>query len=172
MFKRLVLASIVSITSFTAFGVSISPYIGGEFGSTSYTTSSDNSSVTTSAGLGFGGFFGVALTRHFAVELDYTSYGKMNNSDAYLSSLGVLLKGVLPIAGAVDIFGKLGFSNVTENGNSGSNDTGSGLAYAFGLGFKVTHKLEIFGQYQADSANVGSSKLQPSMWSLGLGYRF
>jgi hypothetical protein len=174
MLKKLSLVSILLVASSGAFAsVTLNPYIGGNVGSTSYTSSNGNSSTSTSAGLGWGAFLGVAFSRNFAIEGDYTSYGKVNDTDTYVSSLGVFLRAVAPIAYSFDIYGKAGFSSTTINGDSSSSDdTGSGFAFALGSDFKITHATSIFAQYQSDLASVGSTKLSPSMWSLGLKYMF
>lgn len=170
--RKILCLSVLIFVGFAASAMDVSPYIAGIVGSTSYTAKSGGTSTTQSAGVGFGFFGGFGLSRHFALDGAYTSYGKADNSDAYLSSLAVYLKGVIPLNYQFRIFGKLGFANVTSHSGGSSNQTGSGIAYAAGVSFKVTPNVYILGQYQADDANAGDSKLEPSMWSLGVKYDF
>jgi opacity protein-like surface antigen len=173
MQKRHILAALISVATISSVNaMSVSPYIGGILGTTSYTVNSGNGSSTQSAGIGYGIFGGLGLTRHLAIDGAYTSYGKINNSDAYLSSLAIYLKGVLPINYQFHLFGKVGFANVSSHSGNSSNETGSGFAYAAGASYRIMNNVFILGQYQADNAEASGDKLEPSMWSLGLKYDF
>lgn len=170
MSKKMFVAIIAFLASTFAFA-NPSVYIGGDLGTTSYTANSGSSSTTQSGDMGFGGFIGLGLSSHFAIEGDYTHYGQSSNSDFQISSMGVMLKAVAPINSEFHLFGKLGVVNLTATGG-GASDSSSGLGYALGLDLRINGPLFLFGQYESTFVDVTSADVKPSMWALGLQYNF
>ncbi|MSP52898.1 MAG: porin family protein [Gammaproteobacteria bacterium] len=149
----------------------ISPYIGGIVGSTEYTASSGNTSETKSAGVGFGGDIGLKLTDHFGIEGDYINYGNMSgDNDDHLTALGVALRALYPISGALGIFGKAGFYSVTDSKDSSATD--SGLGIDAGLEYQFSTNISATLEYNHIFVQVGGSNLRPTMYALGLNYDF
>lgn len=149
----------------------ISPYLGGMVGSTEYTASSGNTTETKSAGIGFGVDIGLKLTSHFGVEGDYINYGNMSgNNNDHLTALGVALRGLYPLSGALGIFGKAGFYNVTDSNNSSDSD--SGLGIDAGLEYRFSTNISATLEYNHIFVQVGGANLRPTMYALGLNYDF
>jgi opacity protein-like surface antigen len=174
---KLIIASGILVSSFSAFAYSrhessgISPYLGGIVGSTSYTASTGDTAETKSAGIGFGFDVGLKLTNHFGIEGDYINYGNMtDNNNDHLTALGVALRGLFPISGALGIFGKAGFYSVTDANSSSQSD--SGLGVDAGLEYRFSQNISATLEYNHIFVDVGPTNLRPSMFALGLNYDF
>ena len=189
--KKTIAAVAISMLSATAVAQEAGWYVGGAFGRSEVKdfcggfatgTSCDDTEVTLKA---MGGY---QFSRNFALEMGLTGVGEFEASGTgqrttinigIAEGAGVL---ILPLGDKFSVFGKFGMytANVetrTENIFGGTNTEdkrSTDLTYGAGVGFAVTPKLQVRGEWQryqdVESANFRKSDVD--IVTLGVVYRF
>lgn len=160
------------------------PYVGGMFGLTTYTgTVYDNdgdetASSSQNGALGYGGFVGVMLFQYFGVEAGYMRYGDFNGKNSkgkevrdYYTAPMLNVKGVLPFGNGFNIFGKLGFSNLTTHSSEKKKDNKnySGLNLGIGAGYYFTPNVEATVEYFGTTVDTrANTSLTSSVFGFGI----
>ncbi len=133
---------------------------------------------------------GWRFSSNLAVEGNYYSMAGRRRVDqvgAFGSgALGASVLGIVPLAGGVDLYGRLGGSWVRQNfvaqpGTIFASDTNNRMALQYGIGVDVNLKENLFlrGEWTAwrvrgtrDAARLNGIAINPSQLSIGVGYRF
>lgn len=140
-------------------------YLGAGIGPSAYTASSGNASSSTSAGLGFNGFFGAGFSEHLAAEVNYTEYGQLSNSSVQFTSVAFMIKAVAPLSYQWHFYGKAGVAHLYE---SNGNSSASGLNGAVGVSYRINPRARLFAQYQRTFVELNN--LTPDAFLFGLRY--
>ena len=116
---------------------------------------------------GVTGRLGYSFTPNIGAEAEYTGgvsgddFGKLNNA------WGVYGVGTLPLSQNFDVFGRVGYQEMSIDGRNGATDQDtSGLGYGAGINWHASSRVGIRGEYtRLDDADADT-------WSLGGVVRF
>lgn len=188
--NKTLVAVAISMVSATAVAQEAGWYVGGAFGRSEVKdfcggfatgSSCDDTEVTLKA---MGGY---QFSRNFALEMGLTGVGEFEASgigQRTTINIGIAegaAVGILPLGDKFSIFGKVGLytANVetrTETifGSSTEDKRSTDLTYGAGVGFAVTPKLQVRGEWQRyqDVESADLRKSDVDIVTLGVVYRF
>jgi OOP family OmpA-OmpF porin len=154
-------------------------YAGGSVGGTSFESDIARGLLTSgrvdTSDTGFKLFGGYELNRNFALEVAYVDLGKASYSGfagpdpvtggkVEVTGLNLSAVGSWPLAGNVDVFGKIGFfswedkaSDVTAGSPFSDKIDGTDLTYGFGASFHITRNVSArveWERFRVDETNA------------------
>lgn len=167
MKKTLIAVSVLMSSAAFAGG-----YVGGSVG----TSDSDQSYLDN--GTSFSVTAGYELNENFALEATYIDLGDMDDN----MSMGLTRRvdgfiistvGKVPIAGAIDLFGKVGlfvWDATADQDGFGAvfNDDGADASFTFGAALKVTPSFNLLAQFE--QFDIDDEEIQN--YSVGAQYMF
>lgn len=174
------LAAVILALATTAFALPASAqlnmssvYIGGSLGRSDFKVPDQ----TDTAWRLFGGY---QLNRNFAAEVGYHNLGQVNfvNGDRDAKVWELVGIGMLPVATALSVYGKLGgyyakselHSSVVPSGD----ETNGGLTYGAGVQYDFTQQVALRGEWQRYDNTGGNTtgKTDVDVLNVGVLYRF
>jgi OOP family OmpA-OmpF porin len=150
-----------------------SVYVGGSLGRSDFKTPDQ----TDTAWRIFGGY---QFNRNFAAEVGYHDLGQVNfvNGDRNAKLWELVGIGMLPVASAFSVYGKLGGyygkSELKSAVVPSGDDTNGGLTYGAGLQYDFTQQLAVRGEWQRYDNTGGDTagKTDIDVLNVGLLWRF
>jgi hypothetical protein len=163
--KRTVLAAATAVASVVAFAPSASAQLYGGAGLTVFQTDFDDQDINIAAAMGrlgweFNPFFAVEGEAAFGIAEDEVDVLGTPVDVGVDSGFGVFAVGKAPL-GVVDLFGRIGYADVTIEGSVGgfsASEDGSGMAYGGGINFNVLilRMRAEYTRYEIDDGDVDS----------------
>ena len=150
-----------------------SVYLGGSLGRSNFKTPSE----TDTAWRVFGGY---QLNRNFAAELGYHNLGEVNfvQGDRNAQVWELVGVGMLPVANALSVYGKLGGyygkSEIKSSVVPSGDDTNGGLTYGAGVQYDMMQNVGLRLEWQRYDQVGGSRTGETDIDVLNVGvlYRF
>lgn len=167
MFKKIAVAAALAIVASSSFAAGKpSFYVGGDVGSTKLDGLSDNqTSYGVYAGYEFMPNFAVELGAHRLADFDMR-YGT-SNVNVKLNETALSLIAGLPFGQGFNVFGRLGYANMSATATStySGSASDSGAIYGVGIGYAFTPAIS--GRAEIQKTSSDSSNL-----SVGVSFKF
>jgi OOP family OmpA-OmpF porin len=146
MFKKLALSLALAALSSAAFGADALSYYGGaDIGLTRFDgVAGSNTSI--------GGFVGVRLTEHLALEGAYRRLGEFDEQAGALKvtvaakQAALSLVGFLPVSAGLTVYGRIGYNRLTADASVASvsaGKTSNKALYGAGVSYALTPVMSV-----------------------------
>jgi predicted porin len=149
MFKKFAAAAALAFVASSAFAAPTAFYGGLDVGSTQIDHVNDSKAS-------FGGFVGYGFNQYIAVELGYRQLGKWD--DVKINQTHLSAVGSYPLNSRFDIYGRLGYNNLSVNGSGIDGNIGTGALIGVGLNYSfapnISGRVEV-QKPSTDSTNLG-----------------
>jgi len=164
MIKKIFAAAALSLLASSSFAASPTAFYGGlDVGSTKVDGLDGNKTSV-------GAFLGYGFTQNFAVELGYRQLGKWDlyGIDVSAKQTHVSVVGSFPLSQQFDIYGRLGYNNVSGEASYGGRTYSagdSGALYGVGLNYSFTPTV-------AGRVEVQKPASDTTNYSVGVVFKF
>jgi len=135
----------------------------------------DFSSVMLQAGYKFNSYF--AVEGRYWFGLDDVDLGTVGNPDVYDApdAWGIYAKPMFPVTEDLDIYGLVGYADVTIEGNNGTpwSKDFDGFSWGLGLSYDITDSFTVFADYVAlADETIAFEDINIETYNVGVTYNF